>query len=118
MNVLYKVEELTMQILDKLAYKVLRKKNNEEIKKLFNIECNCKKVPVVKQEELKVKTLQSTSRIDRYDMRVMKDYKETIRKEMSYDLADTIKDLLEVEILEDNNTYRVYKGTLKVVKGR
>ena len=107
-----------MQIIDKLAYKVLRKKSNEEIKKLFNIECNCKKVPVVKQEELKVKTLQSTSRIDRYDMRVMKDYKETIRKEMAYDLADTIKDLLEVEILEDNNTYRVYKGTLRVVKGR
>ena len=51
-------------------------------------------------------------------MRVMKDYKETIRKEMAYDLADTIKDLLELEILEDNNTYRVYKGTLRVVKGR
>ena len=107
-----------MQILDRLAYIVLKKKSKEDIKKLFNIECNCKKVPVVKQEELKVKTLQSTSRIDRYDMRVMKDYKETIRKEMAYDLADTIKDLLEVEILEDNNTYRVYKGTLRVVKGR
>ena len=107
-----------MKLLDKLAYKVLRKKSNEEIKKLFNIECNCKKVPVVKQEELKVKTLQSTSRIDRYDMRVLKDYQKSIKKEIAYDLIDNIKDLLEVEILEDNNTYRVYKGTLKVVKGR
>lgn len=108
-----------MNLLDKLAYKVLRKKSNEEIKKLFNIECSCKKkMPIAKKEELKTKILQSTSRIDRYDMRVMKDYKETIRKEMAYDLADAIKDLLEVEILEDNNTYRVYKGTLRVVKGR
>ena len=109
----------TMQILDKLAYKVLKKKSKEDIKKLFNIECSCKKkMPVVKREELKTKTLQSTSRIDRYDMRVMKDYKETIRKEIAYDLVDTIKDLLEIEILEDNNTYRVYKGTLRVVKER
>ena len=107
-----------MQILDQLAYKVLRKKSNEEIKKLFNIECNCKKVPVVKQEELKVKTLQSTSRIDRYDMRVLKDYKTTIKKEIAYDLIDEIVNLIELEVLEDNNTYRVYKGTLKVVKGR
>ena len=107
-----------MQIIDKLAYKVLRKKSNEEIKKLFNIECNCKKVPVVKQEELKVKTLQSTSRIDRYDMRVLKDYKTTIKKEIAYDLIDEIVNLIELEVLEDNRTYRVYKGTLKVVKER
>ena len=105
-----------MQIIDKLAYKILRKHSNEEIKTMFNIKCKCvKPAPMM---EVKTKTLQSTSRIDRYDMRVMKDYKETIRKEMAYDLADTIKDLLELEILEDNNTYRVYKGTLRVVKGR
>ena len=102
-----------MNLLDKLAYKVLRKKSNEEIKKIFDIKCGCKKPTVIKQE---VKTLQSTTRIDKHDMRAIKDYQNSIRKEIAYDLIDNIKDLIEIDILEDNNTYRIYKGTLKCVR--
>lgn len=103
-----------MNLLDKLAYKVLRKKSNEEIKRLFNIKCSCK--PIRKEKEIKVKTLQSTTRIDKHDMRVIKDYQNSIRKEIAYGLIDNIKDLIEIDILEDNNTYRIYKGTLKCVR--
>lgn len=102
-----------MQILDRLAYKVLRKKSNEEIKKLFNIKCGCK--PQIKEKEIKVKTLQATAKIDRYDMRTLKDYKATIKKEMAYDLVDNLANILDLEVLEDNNTYRIYKGILKYV---
>ena len=105
-----------MKLLDKLAFKILRKKSNEEIKKLFNIKCGCK--PRIKEQEIKVKTLQATAKIDRYDMRTLKDYKATIKKEMAYDLVDNLANILDLEVLEDNNTYRVYKGTLRVVKGR
>ena len=103
-----------MNLLDKLAYKVLRKKSNEEIKRLFNIKCSCK--PQIKEKEIKVKTLQATAKIDKHDMRVIKDYQNSIRKEIAYDLIDNIKDLIEIDILEDNNTYRIYKGTLKCVR--
>ena len=104
-----------MKLLDKLAYKVLRKKSNEEIKKIFDIKCGCKK-PIIRKQEVKINTLQSTTRIDKHDMRVIKDYQNSIRKEIAYDLIDNIKDLIEIDILEDNNTYRIYKGTLKCVK--
>ncbi len=103
-----------MNLLDKLAYKVLRKKNDEEIKRLFNIKCSCK--PQIKEKEIKVKTLQATAKIDKHDMRVIKDYQNSIRKEIAYGLIDNIKDLIEIDILEDNNTYRIYKGTLKCVR--
>ena len=103
-----------MNLLDKLAYKVLRKKSNEEIKRLFNIKCSCK--PQIKEKEIKVKTLQATAKIDKHDMRVIKDYQNSIRKEIAYGLIDNIKDLIEIDILEDNNTYRIYKGTLKCVR--
>ena len=103
-----------MKLLDKLAFKILRKKSNEEIKKLFNIKCSCK--PQRKEQEIKVKTLQATAKIDRYDMRVLKDYKQSVKREIAYDLINNIQELIELDILDDNNSYRVYKGTLKCVK--
>lgn len=103
-----------MKLLDKLAYKILRKHSNEDIKTMFNIKCKCVKPAPI--QEVKTKTLKGTAKIDRYDMRVLKDYKTTIKKEIAYDLIDEIVNLIELEVLEDNRTYRVYSGTLKFVR--